>query len=129
MPEQFFPCRTAAHGRTHTRAEERCQMEGETERICYRLTVAIPMPHCIDCGVGAGSGRREVELGRGRETMLLCFIACLGFSLPKSIFIGNTLNSFSPSQVFFTHNSNWHAVSLTLSQPTSFLILFCSPVP
>lgn len=51
MPEQFFPCRAAAHGRAHTRAGERYQMEGETERICYRLTVPIPMPHTT-CGVG-----------------------------------------------------------------------------
>lgn len=63
-------------------------MEGETERICCRLTVPIPIPHCTACGMG--SERSEVVPGRGRGKMFFCFIACLRFSLPESIFIGNT---------------------------------------
>lgn len=60
---------------------------------------------CLTVLVGwvAGSERGEVEPGRGRENMLFCFIAHLCFSLPESMFIGNTLNSFSPSQGCFTH--------------------------
>lgn len=77
----------------------------------------------------AGSEKSEVVTGRRREEMLFCSIVCLCFSLPESIFIGNTWNSFSSSQGCFTHNSNWYAVFLTLSQPTSFLILFSSPAP
>ena len=48
---RFFSCRTAAHGRTHTGAEEKYQIEGEAERICYGLTV-LPHPslHCSGGG-------------------------------------------------------------------------------
>lgn len=44
IKEQIFPDITAAHGRAHTRAQEKCEEEGVTERNCYGLTTG---PHSI----------------------------------------------------------------------------------
>lgn len=51
------------------------------------------------------------------------------FSLPRSILFSDKLNSFSPSRDCFVCNSNWYAISLPLSHPTYFPILFSPPIP
>lgn len=44
------------------------------------------------------------------------------------VLIGNKLNQSSSSSVCFALHSKWHGISLSLSQPMSFLILFFPPI-
>lgn len=62
--------------------------------------------------------------GGGRKVL---FLFCLCFLVSKSILTDNTLNSPSPSQVWFACDSNCWVISFSSSRPKSFFILVSPP--
>jgi len=82
--------------------------EGAAETKCDELT-ATPIPHPLALPVGRQERNgSEVEPGRREGWGEGVFKIWNYFSLSYSDLIGDKLNSlFSPSSVFFVHDSNW----------------------